>query len=274
MKAYLHLKSGGSVLAVQHLSKLDRIPKGAEDMLPINGFVITSVGSLLIVALAPAHRTKAAGAEGDDSPRYTASGELKMRGSYREWIVLSSGVDMNYYSPPGHHTFEKVFVNPNSYLSSVQSGKWPDKTIFMREVRAAAGAVSITKNGLTQAASVIAHEGHVKDARLDGGWAFLDVNDSGTGKPIMGPANCYQCHETHAAVDATFVQLYPTLLQLAKDKGTLSSAYLRDGGYTRGQVMCSDPSTLRAVGACPQEHLRRFGLSVRPLQTRLAPVSP
>jgi hypothetical protein len=39
-------------------------------------------------------------------------------------------------------------------------------------------------------------------------------------------------HETlnhiHAAVDTTFVQFYPTLIDLAKTKRTLSAAYLKE----------------------------------------------
>jgi hypothetical protein len=38
-------------------------------------------------------------------------------------------------------------------------------------------------------------------------------------------ANCYACHQQHAAVDTTFVQFYPTLLSIATLKGTLSPAY-------------------------------------------------
>jgi hypothetical protein len=44
------------------------------------------------------------------------------------------------------------------------------------------------------------------------------------------PASCYECHESHAAVDTTFVQFYPTLMALAKTKGTLSAAYLKEIG--------------------------------------------
>jgi hypothetical protein len=41
-------------------------------------------------------------------------------------------------------------------------------------------------------------------------------------------ANCYSCHQDHGAVDTTFVQFYPTLMGIAKDKGTLSVSYLKD----------------------------------------------
>jgi acyl carrier protein phosphodiesterase len=33
---------------------------------------------------------------------------------------------------------------------------------------------------------------------------------------------CYACHAEHAAVDNTFVQFYPALLEIAKQKGTLT----------------------------------------------------
>lgn len=43
-------------------------------------------------------------------------------------------------------------------------------------------------------------------------------------------ADCYSCHAAHGAVDTTFVQFYPTLLPIAKSKGTLSSAYQKEAG--------------------------------------------
>ena len=49
-----------------------------------------------------------------------------------------------------------------------------------------------------------------------------------TAKMIPTSANCYSCHADHAAVDTTFVQFYPTLLPIAKSKGTLSAAYQKE----------------------------------------------
>ncbi len=47
---------------------------------------------------------------------------------------------------------------------------------------------------------------------------------------IPASAGCYTCHEAHGAVDTTFVQVYPTLIPLARTFGTLSNNDLRDGG--------------------------------------------
>jgi acyl carrier protein phosphodiesterase len=41
-------------------------------------------------------------------------------------------------------------------------------------------------------------------------------------------ASCYSCHAQHGAVDTTFVQFYPTLLPIAKAKGTLSAEYQKE----------------------------------------------
>ena len=40
----------------------------------------------------------------------------------------------------------------------------------------------------------------------------------------------------HGAVDKTFVQFYPTLLPIAKDKGTLSAAYKHDESATADET--------------------------------------
>src|ERR1700682_2736456 len=76
-----------------------------------------------------------------DGPRYINGTNLVRPADYREWIFLSSGLDMAYNPPPGsspssgslpeRHTFTNVFVNPSSYRSFMQTGKWPDRTIFV-----------------------------------------------------------------------------------------------------------------------------------------------
>src|SRR5277367_5337766 len=66
-----------------------------------------------------------------EGPNYTANGELKMPERYREWIFLSSGVDMSYNpnaAMAGHSMFDNVFVNPSAYKAFRETGRWPDKT--------------------------------------------------------------------------------------------------------------------------------------------------
>jgi hypothetical protein len=165
-------------------------------------------------------------------PTYTSEGKLLFPANYREWVFLTSGVDMSY-SPNamnmGHSLFDNVFVNPEAYKAFLQTGTWPDKTMLVLEVRKAGDNASINKSGHFQTAELMGREVHVRDdARFDGKWAFFGFDTDEPSKMVPKEAACYSCHQQHAAVDTTFVQFYPTLIGIAKDKGTLSAAYLND----------------------------------------------
>jgi hypothetical protein len=126
----------------------------------------------------------------------------------------------------GHHMFDNVFVNPESYKAFSETGAWPDKTLLVLETRGAEQTDSINKSGSYEGAEVMGIEVHVKDeSRFPGKWAFFGFNKEKTAKMIPLSAECYSCHAEHAAVDTTFVQFYPTLLPVAKSKGTLSASY-------------------------------------------------
>ncbi len=165
-------------------------------------------------------------------PTYTADGRLLFPENYREWIYLTSGLDMSY-SPNrmamDHSMFDNVFVAPDAYRAFLATGTWPDKTMLVLEARVAGSNASINKSGHFQTSEVMGHEVHVKDeARFPGKWAFFGFDDADTAKQVPKDAACYSCHEQHAAVDTTFVQFYPTLLDIARKKRSLSPGYLKD----------------------------------------------
>lgn len=159
-----------------------------------------------------------------DAPAYTKDGQLIFPAKYREWIYLTSGIDMSYSVKAGaaaHSMFDNVFVNPAAYRSFLQTGTWPDKTVLVLEVRGAESKGSINQRGHYQGTDRMGMEVHVRDAaRFPGKWAFFDFENTVSGKLIARPATCYTCHEQHGTVDTTFVQFYPTLLEIAKKKGT------------------------------------------------------
>jgi hypothetical protein len=168
----------------------------------------------------------------EDVPQYTGAGELKFPEHYREWVYLSSGFDMSYeaaHQMGEAHAFDNVFVSPEAYRSFVETGKWPDHTMLVLEVRDARQRGSINLAGHYQGERT-AVEVHVKDeARFAGKWAFFGF-PAGSKSARMTPtsADCYTCHAAHGAVDNTFVQFYPTLLPVATAKGTLSGGYLKE----------------------------------------------
>jgi hypothetical protein len=165
------------------------------------------------------------------TPTYTKDGDLVPPLQYREWVYLTTGLDMSYTpkSDPNMHMFDNVFVNPEAYRSFQQTGTWPDKTVMVLEGRRAEQKVSINKRGRSQSAYLTGLEVHAKDAKLPGGWGFFEFGPGmDSAKMVPRTADCYSCHEMHAAVDTTFVQFYPTLIGVAAAKKTLSPEFLKE----------------------------------------------
>jgi hypothetical protein len=188
------------------------------------------VGVLLMISLAAFNQT----ANAPSDPQFTSDGKMKLPENYREWVYLSTGLDMSY-SPAAqaagidHHMFDNVFVNPSSYKAFKETGTWPDKTVLVLEVRGAQSKGSINQRGNYQTDDMMGLEVHVKDeAKFPDKWAFFGFDDSKLGNMVPTSASCYSCHADHAAVDTTFVQFYPTLLPIAKVKGTLSAGYTKE----------------------------------------------
>jgi len=164
-----------------------------------------------------------------DGPQFTAEGQLIRPTDYREWVYLSSGLGM-VYGPAAEGAseaaprFDNVFVNPAAYKAFMATGKWPDKTIFVLEVRASESKASINNGGRFQS-FLVGIEAEVKDEkRFPGKWAFFGFGMSASpARMLPTTAQCYSCHSTNGAVDNTFVQFYPTLLEVARSKGTLNA---------------------------------------------------
>jgi cytochrome c553 len=163
-------------------------------------------------------------ASAQDVPQYTGDGMMRLPANYREWVFLSSGLGMTYgpagqTNAQGNPRFDNVFASPAAYRSFMKTGTWPDKTMLVLEVRDSDSHISINNGGHVQM-GLTAVEVHVKDA-AKGGWAFYAFEKSDKAKLIPASATCYSCHGQHGAVDTTFVQFYPTLIDIAKQKGTL-----------------------------------------------------
>ena len=160
-----------------------------------------------------------------DGPQYTSDGRLVRPDQYREWIFLSSGLGMTYgpLASDAEPRFDNVFVNPSAYKAFLETGHWPDKTVLVLEVRSAQSKGSINRAGHFQS-DIVGIETHVKDEkRFPLKWAFFGFREgSKTSEPAAAAtSSCYSCHEPNGALDTTFVQFYPTLLPVAKDKSTL-----------------------------------------------------
>jgi cytochrome P460 len=165
-----------------------------------------------------------------ESPQYAKGSNLVRPPDYREWVYLSSGLGMEYMPDTNRESprFGNVFVNPSSYRAFMKTGKWPDKTTFVLEFRASTSEGSINKGGRFQS-QLVGLEAEVKDSRFPDGWAFFNFGRGAAignvAEPLPVDAGCVECHTKNTAVERTFVQFYPTLLDVARRMKTLKPGF-------------------------------------------------
>ena len=184
---------------------------------------------LLSMALLPASLALCS-----DLPRFNEQSELAFPENYREWVFLSSGLGMTYGPAAAmaleNPMFDNVYVAPAAFASFKETGKWPEGTMFVLEVRYSTSQGSINKGGFYQT-DVAAVEVAVKDTkRFSTGWAYFDFQGGlrkpkATSREIGQTSRCHSCHTPNGAVENTFVQFYPAALAIAEKKGTVKTSY-------------------------------------------------
>ena len=139
-----------------------------------------------LLTLAAAAMSLTLFAQTTDDPHYTADGQLMRPDNYREWIFLSSGLGMTYNaaatSTPANPNFDNVFVKPSAYKAFMETGTWPDKTMFVLEVRASTSNGSINKGGHYQdrvAAMEVESLHYARETLTLGGAGHLDPHSRG-----------------------------------------------------------------------------------------------
>ena len=88
------------------------------------------------------------GADSGGEPAYTKDGHLMFPSGYRTWTFVTSGLGMTYGAeqPVARREpmFDNVFVTREAYRAFLRSGAWPEKTMFILEVRRSEEKVSIS----------------------------------------------------------------------------------------------------------------------------------
>lgn len=161
-----------------------------------------------------------------EQPRFDKDGKLQKPTTVREWVYLSSGLGMQYQNEQAGNSFTNVFAEPTAYRQFLKTGKWPEGTMLAMEVRRSQTEGSINKGGRFQT-GLLATEVTVKDSKRfkDDGWEYFAFAGNTTSAAGIGKSGgCNACHNKNAAVENTFVQFYPTLIDVAKAKGTYKQA--------------------------------------------------
>jgi Cytochrome P460 len=194
----------------------------------VNWRTLLSFGvGLLVLALVSAFELKGGESAGAtvggrtsaNLPAYTSEGKLLRPANYREWVFLSSGFGMNYSNGGGSHPmFTNVFVTPEAYQGFKSAGKWPDKSLFAVEIYSPATG-SINKSGYFQD-HFMGLDVEVRDSAQKSEWTYYNFAP-GDREATGMTGSCASCHAEHGAVEHTFVQFYPTLLDFARQKHLL-----------------------------------------------------
>jgi len=186
-------------------------------------FAVVLLSLALVTALGLSGRASAGATAGartnTNLPRYTSDAKLLLPANYRQWVFLSSGFGMNYSNGGGSHPmFTNVYVSPEAFQGFKSDGKWPDQSLFVVEIYSPATG-SINKSGYFQDQ----FEGldvEVKDASQKSEWTYYNFSPGDREASGM-TGSCNSCHSQHGAVEHTFVQFYPTLLEFARQKHLL-----------------------------------------------------
>ena len=166
-----------------------------------------------------------------DAPRFTTGTSLQRPSDYRAWPFLGSGLGLTYEGGADAPNFTNTFVNPSSYRAFLDTGRWPNGTTFVLEFRRGLAETKLGPGSGRFQGELLALEAEVKDSRFADGWAYYNFGRAGafvdTSAPLdqKAAARCVECHTQHTAVERTFVQFYPALLDVARQKGTVKPGF-------------------------------------------------
>jgi hypothetical protein len=195
--------------------------------------IATYCVGLLAAALSGSMAFAQATAGSVTAPRYAANGELVAPTGFESWVFVGSNLGMAYKTSPAaaanadKPNFHNVYINPEAYAHFRDTGQFPDPTVLVMEVFAAAdkeprdvlarGVYDGERAGLEVA---------VKNTRRPDGrstpWAYYNFTDPADPSKVRASAPafpdqvCEACHRQHASMDNVWVQFYPTLRKLVK----------------------------------------------------------
>lgn len=151
--------------------------------------------------------------------RFTPTGELIRPEGWEDWVLAGTSMGLGYTEPttlpePGDAPgiFLNVYVQPWASAQFMESGEFPEGTMFVLAGSEAETRVEPARRGFTMG-EISLMEVHLKQEGLhESGWGFYGFGGGATSAAmISGDADCYSCHRDEAAYDHAFVQFYPKM---------------------------------------------------------------
>jgi hypothetical protein len=160
-------------------------------------------------------------------PSYDQEGRLLRPVGYEKWVVVGTSIGLGYSDgdkndPKSPGTFHNVYLQPEAFDHYVQTGEFPEQTVFIvtnNKSRPANTKGSVSRKGFV-ASPTSGLEVAVKDTkRFSDGWAYFMFHDAPEkAKPETVHAerafdrkDCFDCHAEHGADDNVFTQYYSVL---------------------------------------------------------------
>jgi Cytochrome P460 len=191
---------------------------------------LAALGCLAVVS--------AAHGQSATTPQYSSTGELLAPVGFETWVFVGSNLGLAYRGDLAAMTareagraeqprFHNVYINKEAYAHFVTNGTFPEPTILVMEVFAAADKEpnGIVAKGVYNGDRLGVEVAVKNSSRPDGRttpWAYYNLTDLADPSKLLAsaPANddrvCENCHRQHAGRDNVWVQFYPTLRKLIK----------------------------------------------------------
>lgn len=173
-----------------------------------------------MVAVAVAMLSTAAASAADFAPNVDDKGTISLPKDLRARLTHLGSWVVGDPDAPGHG-FHDVYADDKAVAAFRMTGKFPDGSVLVKEIRTIAKGDLTTGNGVNWADKPVQWFVMVKDAKGrfpgnrnwgDGwGWALFMADDPARNVSADYQADCMGCHTPAAATDWVFVQGYPTL---------------------------------------------------------------
>ncbi len=168
---------------------------------------------------------------------FNEAGQLVRPTGYRQWVYIGTPHTPNDLNPPEapFPDFHNVYIDPPSYARYMETGRFPDGTVLVKELVEVGSTRAVSGKGYFMG-EFIGLETAIKSAERfpdePGNWAYFSFGHSyplAETAEAFPTAACNTCHLVSAADDFVFTQYYPVLRAPRQPRRSETTKWTRDG---------------------------------------------